>query len=130
MTVVVGYIPNQHGEAALTAGLAEARLRGSDLLVVNATRGDSLIDKKYLGDSGVADLEQRLSAENDLSTSVRQAMGPDVAAEIVRVATEVDAELLVIGLRRRTPVGKMIMGSVAQQVLIDAPCPVLAVKAG
>ena len=48
MTVVVGYIPNQHGEAALTAGLAEARLRGTDLVVVNATRGDSLIDKKYL----------------------------------------------------------------------------------
>jgi len=130
MTVVVGYIPNQHGEAALTAGLAEARLRGSDLIVVNATKGDSLIDKKYLGESGVADLEQRLSAESDVTSSVRQSMGPDVAEEIVRVAGEVDAELLVIGLRHRTPVGKMIMGSVAQQVLIDAPCPVLAVKAG
>lgn len=129
MTVVVGYIPNQHGEAALSAGLAEARLRGSDLVVVNATRGDTLIDKKYLADGAVADLEQRLSAEGDVSASVRQAMGPDVAEEIVRVAGEVDAELLVIGLRRRTPVGKMIMGSVAQHVLIDAPCPVLAVKA-
>jgi nucleotide-binding universal stress UspA family protein len=129
MTVVVGYIPNQHGEAALTAGLAEARLRGSDLVVVNATRGDSLIDKKYLGESGIADLEQRLASESDLSASVRQSMGPDVAEEIVRVAGEVDAELLVIGLRRRTPVGKMIMGSVAQHVLVDATCPVLAVKA-
>jgi nucleotide-binding universal stress UspA family protein len=129
MTVVVGYIPNPHGEAALTAGLTEARLRGTDLLVVNATRGDSLIDKKYLGDSGVAELEQRLSAEADVSSTVRQSMGADVAQEIVRVAGEADAELLVIGLRRRTPVGKMIMGSVAQQVLIDAHCPVLAVKA-
>ena len=129
MTVVVGYIPNQHGEAALTAGLAEARLRGSDLLVVNATRGDSLIDKKYLGESAVADLEQRLSRESGVSTAVRQGMGPDVAEEIVRVAAEVDAELLVIGLRPRTPVGKMIMGSVAQHVLVDAHCPVLAVKA-
>ena len=64
-----------------------------------------------------------------MTAAVRQTMGPDVAEEIVRVADEVDAELLVIGLRRRTPVGKMIMGSVAQQVLIDAPCPVLAVKA-
>jgi nucleotide-binding universal stress UspA family protein len=129
MTVVVGYIPNQHGEAALTAGLAEARLRSADLLVVNATRGDSMIDKKYLGESAVTDLEQRLAAESDVSASVRQAMGADVADEIVRLAAEVDAELLVIGLRPRTPVGKMIMGSVAQRVLIDAPCPVLAVKA-
>jgi nucleotide-binding universal stress UspA family protein len=129
MTVVVGYIPNQHGEAALTAGLAEARLRGTDLLVLNATRGDSLIDKKYLSSGAVLDLESRLADEQGVTASVRQALGPDVAEEIVRVATEVDAELVVIGLRRRTPVGKMIMGSVAQHVLIDAPCPVLAVKA-
>jgi nucleotide-binding universal stress UspA family protein len=130
MTVVVGYIPNQHGEAALTAGLSEARLRGTDLVVVNATRGDSLVDKKYLGSAAVTDLESRLAAEDGVAASVRQSLGPDVAAEIVRVAGEVDAQLLVIGLRRRTPVGKMIMGSVAQQVLIDAHCPVLAVKAG
>lgn len=129
MTVVVGYIPNQHGEAALTAGLAEARLRGSDLVVVNATRGDTLVDKKYLGSGALMDLESRLAAEEGVTVSVRQGLGPDVAEEIVRIADEVDAELLVIGLRRRTPVGKMIMGSVAQHVLIDAGCPVLAVKA-
>lgn len=128
MTIVVGYIPNQHGEAALTAGLAEARLRGSDLVVVNATKGDTLVDKKYLGTEGVAALQERLAGA-DVPTSVRQTLGPDVAGEIVSLADDVGAELLVIGIRRRTPVGKMLMGSVAQHVLIDANCPVLAVKA-
>ena len=55
-------------------------------------------------------------------------MGPDVAGEMVRVVRETDAEVLVIGMRHRTPVGKLIMGSVAQQVLLEAPCWVLAVK--
>ena len=66
----------------------------------------------------------------DMTHEVRQAIGSDVAEEILRVAADTDAAVVVIGLRHRTPVGKMIMGSVAQQVLLDAPCAVLAVKPG
>ena len=127
MTVVVGYIPDQYGEAALTAGIEEAQRRGTGLVVVNATKGDALVDRRYVGEAGLAGLEERL-AELDITHEVRQTMGPDVAEEILRVATETDAAVVVIGLRHRTPVGKMIMGSVAQQVLLDAHCPVLAVK--
>ena len=127
MTVVVGYIPDKYGEAALTAGIEEARLRGAVLVVVNATKGDALVDRRYVGEAGLAGLEARLAAL-DMTHDVRQAIGPDVAQEILRVVTDTDAAVVVIGLRHRTPVGKMIMGSVAQQVLLDAPCAVLAVK--
>jgi nucleotide-binding universal stress UspA family protein len=127
MTVVVGFIPDKFGDAALAEGIEEARRRRTRLLVVNATRGDALIDRRYLGQEGLADLEERL-AGIDVEHEVRQAMGADVAEEMIRVVREVDAQVLVIGMRHRTPVGKMIMGSVAQQVLLDAPCPVLAVK--
>ena len=129
MTVVVGYIPDQYGEAALTAGIEEAERRGTGLVVVNATKGDALVDRRYVGEAGLAGLEERL-AGLEVSHEVRQAMGADVAEEILRVAADADAAVVVIGLRHRTPVGKMIMGSVAQQVLLDAPCPVLAVKPG
>jgi nucleotide-binding universal stress UspA family protein len=127
MTVVVGYIPDQYGEAALTAGIEEAERRGTGLVVVNATKGDALVDRRYVGEAGLAGLQERL-AGLDLTHEVRQAIGPDVAQEILRVATDTDAAVVVIGLRHRTPVGKMIMGSVAQQVLLDAHCAVLAVK--
>ena len=128
MTVVVGYIPDKFGDAALTEGIEEARRRRTNLVVVNATRGDALIDRRYLGEEGLADLEQKLAGVTDVGHEVRQAMGTDVAEEMIKVVQEVGAQVLVIGMRHRTPVGKMIMGSVAQQVLLDAPCPVLAVK--
>ena len=56
--------------------------------------------------------------------------GLAAAEELLRVAGEREVDLIVIGLRRRSPVGKLILGSNAQRVLLDAPCPVLAVKAG
>ena len=127
MTVVVGYIPNEYGEAALAEGIEEARRRRTGLVVVNATKGDALVDRRYVGEAGLAELRSRL-AGLDLEHEVRQAIVADVAQEMLRVVHDTHAEVLVIGIRHRTPVGKMIMGSVAQQVLFDAPCPVLAVK--
>ena len=127
MTVVVGYIPDKYGEAALAAGIEEARRRGAGLVVVNATKGDALVDRRYVGEEGLAELETRLVGLG-VGYEVRQAMGADIADEMLRVVEDTQAQVLVIGIRHRSPVGKMIMGSVAQQVLLDAPCPVLAVK--
>ena len=127
MSVVVGYIPDEYGEAALAAGIEEARRRGRRLVVVNATKGDALVDRRYVGEEGLAELEQRLVGL-DVGHEVRQTMGADVADEMLRVVEDTQAQVLVIGIRHRSPVGKMIMGSVAQQVLLDAQCPVLAVK--
>lgn len=127
MSVVVGYIPNEYGEAALTEALAEAQRRGTGVVVVNATRGDSLVDKRYVGDQSRGELEDRLSAA-PVDVELRQSVVTDVATEILTVAREVGAEALVIGIRHRSQVGKMLMGSVATRLLMEAPCPVVAVK--
>lgn len=129
MTIVVGYLPNQYGRAALTEAIAEARLRSERLVVVNATKGDALVDPHYASEQGIAELEAEL-ASLEAGHEVRQTLGRDITDQILDVVREVDATRLVIGMRHRTPVGKMLMGSTAQQLLLDSPCPVLAVKAG
>jgi nucleotide-binding universal stress UspA family protein len=129
MTIVVGFLPNQYGRAALTEAIAEARQRSERLVVVNATKGDALVDTHYASEQGIAELEAEL-ASLESGHEVRQTLGRDIADQILDVVREVDASRLVIGMRHRTPVGKMLMGSTAQQLLLDCPCPVLAVKAG
>ena len=127
MSVVVGYIPDEYGEAALTEALAEAQRRGTRVVVVNASRGDSLVDKRYVGERSRSELEERLAAA-PVDVELRQSIGSDVADEILTVAREVAAEALVIGIRHRSQVGKLLMGSVATRLLMEAACPVIAVK--
>jgi nucleotide-binding universal stress UspA family protein len=128
MTVVVGYVPNELGRATLEAAIEEARRRGTDVVVVNTTRADRLVDPRYAQDAEVADLTSRLEASR-VPYAVRRFTSEALAADdVLGVAEEVGAELVVIGLRHRTPVGKLIMGSTAQSILLHARCQVLAVK--
>jgi nucleotide-binding universal stress UspA family protein len=128
MTILIGYVPTKQGEAALTAGLDEARAHGDSVLVVNMARDDKLVDANRAPAADLDRLEKDL-AESGVQHEVRQIEhGTDPAVAILEVAAEVSARLIVIGLRHRTPVGKLLLGSTAQRILLDAPCPVLAVK--
>ena len=129
MTVVVGYVPTPEGEAALTAAVTEAQLRGEPLHVVNSSRGDSLVDRRFAGAEALASVREQLDAAGVRYEVEQQVRGREAAEEVVDVAERLNASLLVIGLRRRTPTGKLLTGSSAQRILLDAPCPVLAVKA-
>ncbi len=130
-TIVVGYAPRPEGKAAINAGIIEARRRGARLVVVSSARGGAALD----ADAMLA-LEREVAVVHEIlhdagiEHEVRQLVrGNDAAHDLIEVAETESAELIVIGLRRRSPVGKLILGSVAQAVLLDAPCPVLAVKA-
>ncbi|HEX2773402.1 MAG TPA: universal stress protein [Micromonosporaceae bacterium] len=129
MTIVVGYVPKPEGRAALRRGVAEALLRKEDLLVINAARGDSYADAGFAPEEELAAVRAELD-RSDVQFEVRQLVrGADPSDEVLAAAAAAAADLIVIGIRRRTPVGKLILGSTAQQILLEADCPVLAVKA-
>jgi nucleotide-binding universal stress UspA family protein len=125
--IVVAWTPNEYGAAALDRGVAEARLRGLRLLVVNATRGDAYVDERYATHDRVEALRSELGGL-DVEAEVRQGMGADIADQVLAEADKADAEMVVIGVRHRSAVGKLLMGSVAQRIILEATCPVLAVK--
>jgi nucleotide-binding universal stress UspA family protein len=127
MTIVVGYSPDTHGRAALEHAAAEARERAERLVVVNATSGQRLVDPRFAADADIATMGERLG---DLDLEVRHEVVDDVADAVLAAARAEQARLVVVGVRRRSPVGKLLLGSVAQRVILEADCPVLAVKGG
>ena len=129
MTIVVGYVPTPEGEAALAAAISEAKLREQPLHIVNSTRGDTLVDKRFVQEDKLQELRTRLDDSGVVYEIDQQVRGHEASDEVVDAADRVKASLIVIGLRRRTPTGKLITGSQAQRILLDANCPVLAVKA-
>ena len=130
MSVVVAYAPTPEGRAALARAGDECRLRHTGLVIVKSAANrlpDGVAAEDYEAelDQACRDLEA-----SDVHCEVRDVGGDARPAEdLLAVATQTSAEVIVIGLRRRTPVGKLLLGSNAQRILLDAQCPVLAVKA-
>lgn len=125
--IVIGYTADQFGDAALEQGISEAKLRGTGLLVINSTSGESYVDSRFAGGSQVRDVRARLE-ECGVEFELRQPVGVDAAEELLTAMDRPDAELLVVGIRHRSPVGKLLLGSVAQKLILECPKPVLAVK--
>jgi nucleotide-binding universal stress UspA family protein len=120
MTIVVGHLATPEGQEALRTAVTEAKGRKVPLVVV--TSGKLPVDECR---TEIEELVSALGAEVDVR--VDPGTG-DLADDLIRTATSTHAELLVIGLRKRSPVGKLILGAGAQRILVEAPCPVLAVK--
>ncbi|NAZ82612.1 universal stress protein [Kineococcus sp. R8] len=130
MTVVVGYVPDRTGFLAVTEAIRQARWRGCSVVVVNLVDEAGFTRPTAADEVDMDAVEQRLAAEGVEHRVEHRSAGSGTAAEVILdVAESAGAELVVVGLHRRSPVRKALLGSTAQRVLLDAPCPVLAVRA-
>ena len=139
MLVIAGYTERPESRAALERAVEEARLRSAELHVVHSvqerpTESPSQIQQwGQKVDRARADGAAFEARMRDLGITARYeviAASPASAAEhLLGLADRRRAELIVIGLRRRSPVGKLVLGSVSRDVLLGAACPVLAIKA-
>ena len=130
MTILVAYVPRPEGQAALDKGIEIAKRRNERLIVVNASPGGPKEDASM---ADVPDVErvEKVLREADIDAQFKQFVrGKNAVEEIEAMVDTLPASLLIIGMRKRSPVGKLIMGSVAQELLLSVNCPVLSVKAG
>ena len=130
-SIVVGYVTTPEGQAALRRAAEEAKLRSATLVVVTSNKGGTALGPIEAAEQEAALEEVRTQLRLDgIAHDVRSLVrGNEPSVDLIDVAEETGADFIVIGLRRRSPVGKLFLGSQAQQILLEAPCPVLAVKA-
>ena len=129
MTILVAYIPRPEGQAALEKGIELAQSSKENLIVVNATPGGTGDDPSRADAQDVERVEQLISVSGIKAEFKQFVRGKSAVEELEELVASHGVSMLVIGLRKRTAVGKLIMGSMAQEILMTVECPILAVKA-
>ncbi|MEP7034455.1 MAG: universal stress protein [Dermatophilaceae bacterium] len=127
MTVVVGYVPTETGFSAVTEAERQALCRDVAVVIVNIV-GSAGYRVPTAADQRDLDLITNHLTASGVINSLRQITDDAAPADIIlRIAREVDASMIVLGLHQRSWVAKRALGSTALSVVLGAPCPVLVV---
>jgi nucleotide-binding universal stress UspA family protein len=131
MTVAVAHQVSTTARLALTHAAQEARYRGTDLAVLHVVNSTLDPDTEEAYRLGVSDeIDAAVGPDSDVAWKLHlQSVSGDVGDAIVDLTDQLGPDLLVVGARRRSPVGKALLGSVTQTIILEANVPVLVVKA-
>lgn len=129
MTILVAYVSRPEGRAALDKAIELSKERQERMLIVNAGPGGQQEDASLVPAFEVEQIEELIAAQGIQGEFKQFVRGKNAVEEINDLVETGDISILIIGLRKRTAVGKLILGSVAQEILMTVPCPVLCVKA-
>ena len=135
--ILVGALESNEGRGAIEAAVAEARRTDAEIHLVGfheRPKGEAQIASYAQDTERLRAHVERIAAElvpDDVRavSHVPDGVGRPSDA-ILRVAVQEGVDLIVIGMRERSRVGKLVMGSNAQDILLAAECPVLSVKPG
>lgn len=135
MTIAVAHHTTTMSEDILAAAVSEAAAHDTGLVVLNVVTTTDL-DAEQALNQGISDLVEAASARVgagvpfEVVVVASASTAPDDVAEVLlQSAVSSGATMLVIGARRRSPVGKAFLGSVTQEVILASPMPVLVVTA-
>jgi nucleotide-binding universal stress UspA family protein len=130
MKILVGFDGSNAAKEATALAEQHARVFNATIILACSMVGGPEIPRKDFEKAENA-LEHQKSALIDSKFPCKTIMsvrGLEAGEDLVRLAGEHQADEVIIGVRRRSKVGKIIFGSTAQFVVLNAPCPVVTVK--
>jgi len=128
MNIMVGYNGSEPSNAAVELAVLRAKAIGAELIIVNCMDEDVVAENIERKEEV---LEQVCSQVKGKGVHCEQHLlirGASAEEDFVNYALERGADEIVIGVRKRSKVGKMVFGSFAQFVILNAHCPVTTVK--
>jgi nucleotide-binding universal stress UspA family protein len=130
MKILVGFDGSRVSEAALELAAEHAQAFDAQILLVQSMTGgpemlriDFENAERELVSRKNQFREKKIACESLLSVR-----GLSPGEDLVRLAKEHNVKEIIVGVRRRSKVGKLVFGSTAQFVILNAPCPVVTVK--
>jgi len=130
MKILVGYDGSKVADDVIKLANLHAKAFKADVYIVRSMEQDPALKKEDIdrAESKLEKLRTSFRADDipcEAQTSVSyQSPGED----LVNYAKDNSIDQIIIGIRRRSKVGKLVFGSTAQYVILEAPCPVLTVK--
>ena len=131
MKILVGYDGSNMAKAALELAQKRAKVWGAKIDVVNC-----MAQSRNLEYGDIRKVEQKLEDEvHDILNSENipyethlVVSGLESGEDLLQFAEENKIDEIIIGVRKRSKVGKLVFGSTVQYVILHAPCPVVSIK--
>lgn len=130
MKILVGYEESRVADAALNLALKHARAFDAEVLIVTSLEQSPTLKIEDIdkAENRLEKIKKSFTAE-DIPCEARATVSYQSPGEdLVSIAKENDVDEIIVGVRRRSKVGKLVFGSTAQYVILEADCPVVSVK--
>jgi nucleotide-binding universal stress UspA family protein len=130
MKIMVGYKGTNVGKDLMDIAVKHARAFGGQILIVTSLVGGDKTERQKIVEAE-KNLEQAKAYFDDFglkSDTHLLIRGFDAGEDLVKFAREKNVDEIILGVKSRSKVGKLIFGSTAQVVILEAHCPVLTVK--
>ena len=130
MKILVGYDGTNSAKEALNLAKSRAKALGASVEVVTSMQKGTESEKKDIeqAERGLAYAKSLFDEDKIACGTHLLIRGVSPGEDLVEFAKEHRMDEIVVGVKRRSKVGKLLLGSTAQYVILQAPCPVVTVK--
>ncbi|MCF8036265.1 MAG: universal stress protein [Desulfobacteraceae bacterium] len=130
MKIMVCYTGSRSARAALATAIERAKKLDAKLYLVASMERGTEEEQKTIGEleGALKSGEEQVNREQVACETHLLVRGATPEEDLVAYASEQGMDEIVIGIRKRSKMGKLLFGSTAQYLILNAPCPVLTVK--